>query len=70
MIEQPPADVIKVLVAAALAEDHVTDDVTSLVSVSKSLRGEARFLGKSPGVLAGRRVIEEAFRQVEPPQIS
>ena len=55
-IEPPPAEVIDSAVHAALAEDRAFEDVTTLATVTPSLRGTARFLAKEPGTLAGMPV--------------
>lgn len=51
-------------VAAALAEDRATEDVTTLATVPDSLSGVATFVAKEPGVLAGLPVVRETFRQL------
>ena len=65
MVEQPARAVIESAVATALGEDHALDDVTSIVTVPERLQGEARFLAKTTGVLAGRALADETFRQVD-----
>ena len=52
-------------VEAALAEDRTFDDVTTLATVTASLRGTARFVAKADGVLAGMPVVLEAFRVLD-----
>lgn len=55
---------IAAAVAAALAEDRATEDVTTLATVPDSLSGVATFVAKEPGVLAGLPVVRETFRQL------
>ena len=64
-IEPLPAEVIRAVVAAALAEDRAFEDVTTLATVDANLRGTARFLAKQDGVLAGMGVALETFRQID-----
>jgi nicotinate-nucleotide pyrophosphorylase (carboxylating) len=64
-VEPPPGEVIRAIVAAALAEDRALEDVTTLATVDANLRGTARFLAKQDGVLAGMGVALEAFRQID-----
>ena len=65
-IEPLDAGLIRRTVAAALAEDRATEDVTTLATVSADLKGRAVLLAKEPGVLAGLDVAIEAFRQLDP----
>ncbi len=51
------------LVAAALAEDVGTGDVTSEATVSAEARGRARIVQKQPGVVFGLGVVAETMRQ-------
>ena len=64
-IEPPPAAVIETAVQAALAEDRAFEDVTTLATVTTSLRGTARFLAKESGTLAGMPVALAAFRALD-----
>ncbi len=52
------------LVAAALAEDVPTEDVTSVATISADARGIADFNAREPGVVAGLCVAELVFRLV------
>ncbi|MBE0610342.1 MAG: carboxylating nicotinate-nucleotide diphosphorylase [Dehalococcoidia bacterium] len=61
----PAPEVIRAVIAAALAEDRALEDVTTLATVDANLRGTARFLAKQDGVLAGMPVALETFRQVD-----
>lgn len=63
--EVPAPEVIRAVVAAALAEDRALEDVTTLATVDANLRGTARFLAKQDGVLAGMPVALETFRQID-----
>ncbi len=62
VIEQPPEEAIRTAVEAALAEDRAAQDVTTLATVTPTLRGTARFLAKQDGVLAGMPVALAAFQ--------
>lgn len=64
-LEPPPAQLIRAVVSAALAEDRALEDVTTLATVAAGLQGRARFLAKQDGVLAGMGVALETFRQVD-----
>ena len=64
-IDPPPAAVIEAAVQAALAEDRAFEDVTTLATVTPSLRGTARFMAKEPGTLAGMPVALAAFRAMD-----
>ncbi len=61
----PAPEVVRAVVAAALAEDRALEDVTTLATVDANLRGTARFLAKQDGVLAGMGVALETFRQID-----
>jgi len=52
------------LVAAALAEDVPTEDVTSVATIAADARGVADFNAREPGVVAGLGVAELVFRMV------
>ncbi len=54
------------VVAAALTEDHASDDATTLAIVDPGLTGQAAFIAKQAGVAAGFAFAAEAFRQVDP----
>ncbi len=53
------------IVAAALAEDVGTGDVTTLATVPADARAVATITQKQPGVIFGLDVAEEAFRQLD-----
>ncbi len=53
------------LVRRALEEDIGSGDVTTLATVDPTRRGRARLIAKSPCVIAGLDIAEEAFRQVD-----
>ena len=54
------------LVAAALAEDVGSGDVTSAATVDPTLRGRARITQKAPGVVFGLDVAAAVFKAVDP----
>lgn len=64
-IELPPPGAIERAVSLALDEDRARDDVTTLNTVPPGLRGQAVFLAKNSGVLAGLPVAAEVFRQID-----
>ncbi|MEO8539180.1 MAG: carboxylating nicotinate-nucleotide diphosphorylase [bacterium] len=66
MTDQLDPALVTRLVAAALEEDRAFEDVTTLATVTPTLRGTATFLAKEDGVLAGLPVALEAFRQLDP----
>ena len=59
-----PAD-YQELVRRALEEDVGAGDITTLATVEPSRRARAQLIAKSPLVLAGLDVAEDAFRQVD-----
>ncbi len=60
----PPATAVRRAVAVALAEDLLPlGDLTASL-VAEGLEGEAFFVARSAGVLAGRACVEETARQV------
>ncbi|MCB1013700.1 MAG: carboxylating nicotinate-nucleotide diphosphorylase [Acidimicrobiales bacterium] len=62
----PPAGAVREAVARALAEDLTPlGDLTSGL-LPAAARATAEFVARTPGVLAGRRCADEAFRQVDP----
>jgi nicotinate-nucleotide pyrophosphorylase (carboxylating) len=65
-IEPPPMNELQEVVARALAEDRVREDVTTLSTVPAELEGRAMFVAKQDGVAAGLNVAEECFRQIDP----
>ena len=62
----PDAATIRAAVAAALAEDRATYDVTTRSTVPAEQQGEGAFVFREPGVLCGIDVAREAFRQLSP----
>jgi nicotinate-nucleotide pyrophosphorylase (carboxylating) len=54
------------LVAAALAEDLGSGDVTSQATVDPNLRGRAEITQKAPGVVFGLDVAAAVFKAVDP----
>ncbi|HEY3505437.1 MAG TPA: carboxylating nicotinate-nucleotide diphosphorylase [Actinocatenispora sp.] len=53
-------------VRAALAEDAVTEDLTTRWSVPAGASARAAILAREPGVLAGLPALVEVFQQVDP----
>jgi nicotinate-nucleotide pyrophosphorylase (carboxylating) len=63
-----PAEVrcLTALIDLALAEDlGDAGDVTSLATIPQDLRGEAAFVARSPGVLAGREAARQVFLRID-----
>jgi nicotinate-nucleotide pyrophosphorylase (carboxylating) len=56
-------DLVRDVVARALAEDLGAGDVTSKATVPEGTRGRARILQKEPGVVFGLDVVEETMSQ-------
>ena len=58
-------DVTKI-VQTALAEDIGTGDITTLLTVPEDLPGRALIVAKSAGRVAGLRLVQEVYRQLDP----
>jgi nicotinate-nucleotide pyrophosphorylase (carboxylating) len=58
-------DTLERIVAAALAEDVGTGDVTTDATVDASARGTAQLLVKEPGVVCGLEAAAEVFRALD-----
>jgi len=56
---------IREVVARALAEDIGPGDITSRLTVTADLRARGHFLAKQDGILAGLAVAEECFLQLD-----
>lgn len=56
---------LDILLKRALAEDVGDGDVTTLATIPAEQRGEAHFLAKADGVLAGLAVAERVFAAVD-----
>jgi nicotinate-nucleotide pyrophosphorylase (carboxylating) len=54
------------LIEAALAEDIGEADWTTRWTISEGARGSARIVTRANGVIAGTRLAEEVFRQLDP----
>lgn len=54
------------LVAAALAEDVGSGDVTTQATVAPEARGRATITQKAPGCIHGLQAAEEVFRRLDP----
>jgi len=62
----PPRSVVRRLVEQALAEDiGILGDITSLACVDDGVSGEAVFVARSDGVLAGTALATETYRQLD-----
>ena len=59
-------DTLERIVHAALAEDIGAGDITTEATVSPDAVGTAELLVKEPGVVCGLRVVETAFRVLDP----
>jgi nicotinate-nucleotide pyrophosphorylase (carboxylating) len=63
----PPRSAVRRVVGEALAEDiGILGDITSLACVDDGQRGEARFVARADGVLAGTALATETFHQLDP----
>ena len=63
----PPAVVLRELVARALAEDFGTlGDLTTLATIPEGAVGRGHVVARRFGVLAGTAAANEVFRQVDP----
>jgi nicotinate-nucleotide pyrophosphorylase (carboxylating) len=63
----PPAPVLRSVVAVALAEDlGVLGDITSIACVGEVEMADARIVSREEGVLAGTAAATEVYRQVDP----
>ena len=62
---EPDADTVKRNVAAALAEDVGSGDVSAEL-IDEEAHARARIVTREPGVLCGRAWAEETCRQVDP----
>lgn len=60
-----PQAELSALVAAALAEDHAREDVTTRLLTPAEQRGRAVLLAKAQGVIAGLPVAAAAFRMLD-----
>jgi nicotinate-nucleotide pyrophosphorylase (carboxylating) len=62
----PPRNVVRDVVARALAEDlGLLGDLTSIAVVDESLTASGRFVARSDGVLAGTAAATETFAQLD-----
>jgi nicotinate-nucleotide pyrophosphorylase (carboxylating) len=62
----PPRSVVRRLVEQALDEDlGILGDITSLACVDEGVSGEALFVARSDGVLAGTALATETYRQLD-----
>jgi nicotinate-nucleotide pyrophosphorylase (carboxylating) len=65
-IKQLPLEYIDKIVEIALAEDVGKGDVTTESLIPHSMHGKAYMLVKENGVIAGTKVVERVFHQVDP----
>jgi nicotinate-nucleotide pyrophosphorylase (carboxylating) len=65
-IQQLPSDYIEKIVEIALAEDVGRGDVTTDSLIPESLQGKAYMQIKENGIIAGTKVVERVFHQVDP----
>jgi len=62
----PPRSVVRRLVEQALTEDvGILGDITSLACIDDGVSGEAVFVARSDGVLAGTALATETYRQLD-----
>ena len=59
-------DILKNVVAAALAEDVGSGDITTAATIPEDARGSAYIHAKEPCVVCGLDLAVEAFRQIDP----
>ena len=64
-IEPLPAHLVRGLVAAALAEDVGSGDVTSEAVIGEDAKMSARIVAREPALVAGLGVAKEVFAQVD-----
>lgn len=57
---------VKSIIDLALAEDRVTQDITSRLIIPEELCGQAVVLAKADGIVSGLEVFKAVFKQVEP----
>lgn len=62
----PPAGVVRAIVASALAEDLTPLGDLSAALLPSEARAEARFVAREAGVVAGRACVDETFLQIDP----
>jgi nicotinate-nucleotide pyrophosphorylase (carboxylating) len=63
----PPPSAVAAVVATALAEDFgLLGDLTSIACIEESATGDAAFVAREHGVLAGVASAAEVFRQLDP----
>ena len=71
MTETTPDDELQpaayeALIGAALAEDHVADDLTTATLVPPARAAEAVFRAKAPGVICGLPLLAAVFARLDP----
>jgi nicotinate-nucleotide pyrophosphorylase (carboxylating) len=64
--ELPPPATYDALIERALAEDHVTEDVTTAALVDPAATGTAQVTVKAPGVICGLPLIAAVMARVDP----
>jgi nicotinate-nucleotide pyrophosphorylase (carboxylating) len=65
-MEQLPVEYLNKIIEIALAEDVGKGDITSEILIPCDLQGKAYMLVKEEGVIAGTRVIERVYNQIDP----
>ena len=66
MHSKPDMEIVRKIVAAALAEDGASDDVTVAFTGIGDEQLAVRLLAMAPGVLCGMDVVEAVFRETDP----
>ena len=66
MLEPELAAELPGLIDSALAEDAAGDDITTRALIPPDLSGNASFIVKEAGVLAGIEVAGQVLRRVDP----
>jgi nicotinate-nucleotide pyrophosphorylase (carboxylating) len=63
----PPVNIVRDVVARALAEDlGLLGDLTSIAVIEEAAMGTGRFVARSEGVLAGTLAASETYAQLDP----
>jgi nicotinate-nucleotide pyrophosphorylase (carboxylating) len=63
---QLPEKQVDSIIDTALAEDRVTEDITSEILIPSKLQGKAKIQAKAEGVLAGGEIARRVFLRVDP----
>ena len=65
-LAHPDHEAVRTAVAAALAEDRASFDVTTQTTVPPDQQGSGAFVFRAAGVVCGLEIAREAFRQLSP----